>query len=248
MVDGECKAISGCSSLDFPFFESLEKCKEACGCPRKLPSPSRSTPIMKPLSLRPMRALSLPPPPSDDKCCLEDPCQCTSCPSFPDAVCVPDYCDCTFDYVLEGTVVTDPCKDDCQFPSDDCPELIPLPSPCFYTKAPQDINGCIFGCQVAVCPFDNVKLCPFIPFPDCEDEKCVPVNCFVDPCSVASCPAVPGATCISNYCGGCNAIFVDPATSEVTPPSLPSPHALDCQNTSHELCSISHLELHTRRL
>jgi hypothetical protein len=29
------------------------------------------------------------------------------------------------------------------------------------------------------------------------------VNCFVDPCSTTTCPA--GKTCVSNYCGGCNA-------------------------------------------
>lgn len=33
------------------------------------------------------------------------------------------------------------------------------------------------------------------------------VNCFVDPCSVEKCPAFPHATCVSNYCGGCNAEF-----------------------------------------
>ena len=37
----------------------------------------------------------------------------------------------------------------------------------------------------------------------------------MDPCDVNSCPSYPDAICISNYCDGCNAIFVDPATSEV---------------------------------
>ena len=32
-----------------------------------------------------------------------------------------------------------------------------------------------------------------------------PVNCFVDPCQYAQCPAVEGAECEANYCGGCNA-------------------------------------------
>ena len=32
-----------------------------------------------------------------------------------------------------------------------------------------------------------------------------PVNCLVDPCQVSSCPAVNGATCVADYCGGCNA-------------------------------------------
>ncbi|CAF4055856.1 unnamed protein product, partial [Rotaria sp. Silwood2] len=31
------------------------------------------------------------------------------------------------------------------------------------------------------------------------------VQCFRDPCQGATCPAYPDATCVSNYCGGCNA-------------------------------------------
>ena len=44
----------------------------------------------------------------------------------------------------------------------------------------------------------------------CCKDKCVcangspMVNCFVDPCQVASCPS---GTCTANYCGGCNAEF-----------------------------------------
>jgi len=34
------------------------------------------------------------------------------------------------------------------------------------------------------------------------------VNCFVDPCLNQVCPANPTAECISNYCGGCNAIWL----------------------------------------
>jgi len=33
------------------------------------------------------------------------------------------------------------------------------------------------------------------------------VNCFIDPCTGASCPGVPEAVCRPNYCGGCNAEF-----------------------------------------
>jgi len=33
------------------------------------------------------------------------------------------------------------------------------------------------------------------------------VNCIDDPCQNAECPAYPDATCYSNFCGGCNAIF-----------------------------------------
>lgn len=48
--------------------------------------------------------------------------------------------------------------------------------------------------------------------PPCEEPI---YNCFVDPCTVTVCPAFPSATCISNYCGGCNAQFFD-GDSEVT--------------------------------
>ena len=33
------------------------------------------------------------------------------------------------------------------------------------------------------------------------------VECFVDPCEVTDCPALPYATCEADYCGGCNANF-----------------------------------------
>jgi hypothetical protein len=54
---------------------------------------------------------------------------------------------------------------------------------------------------------------------NCDSGKCVqygvpcpggvlPTPCFADPCTVTeSCSK--SATCIANYCGGCNAIFVD---------------------------------------
>lgn len=53
----------------------------------------------------------------------------------------------------------------------------------------------------------------------CDTGKCVaynapcpddqpPVRCFADPCKVTK-PCVNNATCLSNYCGGCNAIFID---------------------------------------
>lgn len=41
-----------------------------------------------------------------------------------------------------------------------------------------------------------------------------PVNCFVDPCDVASCD-VEGAVCHSNYCGGCNAEWRDESGAAV---------------------------------
>ena len=40
-----------------------------------------------------------------------------------------------------------------------------------------------------------------------------PVQCFVDPCSVA--PACAEGQCMANYCGGCNAEFYDPSGERV---------------------------------
>ena len=34
------------------------------------------------------------------------------------------------------------------------------------------------------------------------------MNCFQDPCSEKICPHLD-ATCVSNYCGGCNAVWYD---------------------------------------
>jgi hypothetical protein len=51
-----------------------------------------------------------------------------------------------------------------------------------------------------------------------DDCACVngdPVQCFVDPCEVASCP---DGTCTANYCGGCHAEFADAEGNAVCQP------------------------------
>lgn len=51
----------------------------------------------------------------------------------------------------------------------------------------------------------------------CGETKPCPeglVQCFVDPCQVSSCD-VPGAKCVSNYCGGCFAEWYDVAGNRV---------------------------------
>ena len=40
----------------------------------------------------------------------------------------------------------------------------------------------------------------------CQDGS-QPVNCSVNPCTLATCDSHPNATCMPNYCGGCNADF-----------------------------------------
>eukprot|EP00058_Branchiostoma_floridae_P022205 XP_002607695.1 hypothetical protein BRAFLDRAFT_123266 [Branchiostoma floridae] len=42
----------------------------------------------------------------------------------------------------------------------------------------------------------------------CPDDKPM-ARCMMDPCDVTSCSANPDATCVADYCGGCNANFFD---------------------------------------
>ena len=54
-----------------------------------------------------------------------------------------------------------------------------------------------------------------VPSPTCPPG--VPmVYCFIDPCSSATCANHPNATCVSNYCGGCNYNFYDRRGADVT--------------------------------
>ena len=48
--------------------------------------------------------------------------------------------------------------------------------------------------------------------PTCPPDKPL-VNCLVDPCQFATCT---DATCVSDFCGGCNARFFDEDGNEVT--------------------------------
>ncbi|XP_066300514.1 uncharacterized protein [Branchiostoma lanceolatum] len=70
----------------------------------------------------------------------------------------------------------------------------------------------------------------------CPDDQ-PPVNCFADPCTVTTCPANPDATCVSNYCGGCNADFFnrdgEPVCCEGVgqPCDTGSPHATEDDRT-----------------
>lgn len=49
----------------------------------------------------------------------------------------------------------------------------------------------------------------------CACVKREPVQCFVDPCDVASCA---DGTCTANYCGGCRAEFTSPDGANVCQP------------------------------
>ncbi|XP_078692919.1 uncharacterized protein LOC144922753 [Branchiostoma floridae x Branchiostoma belcheri] len=74
------------------------------------------------------------------------------------------------------------------------------------------------------CPRDDV--CPWqttetttIPYTTPQPETCPNgepiVECFVDPCRYTTCPAYPGAVCVPNYCGSCQAVFYNSKGSPV---------------------------------
>ena len=46
----------------------------------------------------------------------------------------------------------------------------------------------------------------------CEDGSPI-VDCYVDPCTVSSCPNHREAECRANYCGGCRAWYFDGETN-----------------------------------
>lgn len=71
------------------------------------------------------------------------------------------------------------------------------------------------GCGPSLQYIPEGECCPRCRFatPGSPSETQVPCNevqCFVNPCDVARCPNFPDATCVPNYCGGCNADFYTP--------------------------------------
>eukprot|EP00794_Sanderia_malayensis_P014103 gene14103-15576_t len=152
--------------------------------------------------------------------CAVNPCTTASCPAKPTAVCEPSYCgSCKAEFFENGQKV------DCGQPGSGslgrCPPdeevLKCLVNPCTtstcdaYPTAKCQTNYC----QPCVPEFyvDGIQVnctkkttTPTTPKSGCPDNVAL-VNCIIDPCEVAVCPAVPSAKCRSNYCGGCNADF-----------------------------------------
>lgn len=63
----------------------------------------------------------------------------------------------------------------------------------------------------------------------CADGS-APVNCLVDPCDVTEpCETDNVAACVSNYCGGCNAEFVDLEGGLACQPAQPCEFDRDCK-------------------
>ncbi|OWA49937.1 hypothetical protein BV898_14471 [Hypsibius exemplaris] len=109
----------------------------------------------------------------------------------------------------------------------DCPPGVPTANcfvaPCQVTTCPghpyatcRD-NYC-GGCNAEFYDVNGVNVTGSCKLP--AEDECPPgvpiVQCFVDPCQVTKCPAHPGATCRSNFCGGCNAFFFDSNNVNVT--------------------------------
>jgi hypothetical protein len=77
----------------------------------------------------------------------------------------------------------------------------------------------------------------------CCGEECgclgsTPVQCFANPCEVSRC-GVDGATCGSNYCGGCHAEWTDPSGARVCLPNDPcADPERDYRSRDPEQCSV----------
>ena len=59
--------------------------------------------------------------------------------------------------------------------------------------------------QYMYCYVTKYKLLFHILYKGSCPDGSYPVNCVINPCQCATCPAVEGATCVADYCGGCNA-------------------------------------------
>lgn len=74
----------------------------------------------------------------------------------------------------------------------------------------------------------------------CTDSPCPPdiavTRCEEPPCSVKACD-IAEARCVSDYCGGCNAIFIDPAGNQVCAPQPKESCQSDGDCSLTEFCS-----------
>ena len=133
--------------------------------------------------------------------CLVNPCSVSSCPAFPRAMCRSDYCGgCKARYYQGKREVTNQCNDikPCSRRggkplSASCGRGSPRPCPgvSYCDIHPTDAFA-------VCCCNDTAAYCPGCTYP---------VRCFVNPCSVSSCPAIPSARCRPDYCGGCRARY-----------------------------------------
>jgi len=144
--------------------------------------------------------------------CFRDPCQGATC-AVPGAKCISDYCGgCFAKWYVSGKQVN------CSSVTSKCPPNKP-PVQCFRdpcqgqtcsvpnSKCVSDYcGGCYARWYVGSDPVNcQEEFHGRDPVP-CPDGLPV-VNCLIDPCLAARCPASPNAKCYADYCGGCNAKF-----------------------------------------
>ncbi|XP_065315536.1 kielin/chordin-like protein [Gordionus sp. m RMFG-2023] len=139
--------------------------------------------------------------------CLVDPCQFAKCPANPKAECRSNYCGgCNADFYLNNEKIS--CEKELLCPPDK-PIVNCLVDPCQFAKCPMNPKA---DCRSNYCGGCNANFYLNEQKVSCEKESLCPpdipiVNCLVNPCKFAKCPASPKAVCRSNYCGGCNADF-----------------------------------------
>ena len=100
------------------------------------------------------------------------------------------------------------------FPHDhaECPSSKPAvncsPAPCEVIKCPAHPNA---KCVNSICGDCKAKFMEPGGNEVTDTCRCPPgvklMHCSDDPCLFTTCPAYPDATCMADYCGGCNAIF-----------------------------------------
>ncbi|CAG5123263.1 unnamed protein product, partial [Candidula unifasciata] len=163
--------------------------------------------------------------------CFVAPCTNKTCPAYPEAKCVEDYCGgCNFFFVYNNTNVTSQCAGDL------CPAGVKtfncFVAPCDVSTCPRYPNArCVDdycgGCNARYFVNDTevTRFCPSSP-EVCPDGN-RPVACFQQPCNATRCQAFPNATCVDDYCEGCNARFFISKT-EVTQQCCDTPPVNQC--------------------
>nr|XP_039265115.1 kielin/chordin-like protein isoform X1 [Styela clava]XP_039265116.1 kielin/chordin-like protein isoform X2 [Styela clava] len=144
--------------------------------------------------------------------CHGGPCLGKTCPNYPGATCKIDACrSCDVVFYYNGKRLTD---EDCN----GCPggnEVIGCGDPCLHaTCRGFDFLRCeVQRCGECKARFFGIDRLEVTCLPDqskaetCSDGS-EPYLCKVDPCDVASCPALADLVyCKPNYCGGCKAEF-----------------------------------------
>ena len=109
-------------------------------------------------------------------------------------------------------------------PAESCPdgtaESSCLPNPCSTATCPNIPDAsCVpnfcGGCFAHFFDEDGINVTTRCQADACPDGTFVAL-CLADPCVGKTCPEYLEATCVPNYCGGCNHMFVDAGGRDVT--------------------------------